>query len=55
MDLKGAKLTWLGHSTFRLETSGKTILIDQRLAATVVASRGCWAERAALRSAAAPR
>ena len=28
MDLKGAKLTWLGHSTFRLETGGKTILID---------------------------
>ena len=29
MDLKGAKLTWLGHATFRLETAGKnTILID---------------------------
>ncbi len=28
MDLKGAKLTWLGHSTFRLETGGRTILID---------------------------
>jgi L-ascorbate metabolism protein UlaG (beta-lactamase superfamily) len=28
MELKGAKLTWLGHSTFRLETGGKTILID---------------------------
>jgi L-ascorbate metabolism protein UlaG (beta-lactamase superfamily) len=28
MDLKGAKLTWLGHSTFRLETNGKTIYID---------------------------
>lgn len=29
MDLKGAKLTWLGHSTFRLRTpGGKTILID---------------------------
>ena len=28
MDLKGAKLTWLGHSTFRLETGGSTILID---------------------------
>lgn len=28
MDLKGAKLTWLGHATFRLETGSKTILID---------------------------
>ena len=28
MDLKGAKLTWLGHSTFRLETDDKTIYID---------------------------
>ena len=28
MDLRGAKLTWLGHATFRLETSGKTIYID---------------------------
>jgi L-ascorbate metabolism protein UlaG (beta-lactamase superfamily) len=28
MDLRGAKLTWLGHSTFRLETGGKTIYID---------------------------
>jgi len=29
MDLKGAKLTWLGHATFRIETpAGKTILID---------------------------
>lgn len=28
MDLKGAKLTWLGHATFRLETGGKTIYID---------------------------
>src|SRR5947199_7040232 len=29
MDLKGIKLTWLGHATFRIETpGGKTILID---------------------------
>lgn len=29
LDLKGAKLTWLGHATFRLVTpGGKTILID---------------------------
>lgn len=28
MDLKGAKLTWLGHATFRLETGDKTIYID---------------------------
>src|ERR1051325_6329475 len=28
MDLKGAKLTWLGHASFRLETGGKTIYID---------------------------
>jgi L-ascorbate metabolism protein UlaG (beta-lactamase superfamily) len=29
MNLQGAKLTWLGHSAFRLETpGGKTILID---------------------------
>jgi L-ascorbate metabolism protein UlaG (beta-lactamase superfamily) len=29
MNLKGLKLTWLGHATFRFETSGgKTILID---------------------------
>ncbi len=29
MDLQGAKLTWLGHSTFRLETpGGQTVLID---------------------------
>lgn len=28
MDLKGAKLTWLGHSAFRLETNDKTIYID---------------------------
>jgi L-ascorbate metabolism protein UlaG (beta-lactamase superfamily) len=29
MNLKGIKLTWLGHSTFRLETpGGKTILVD---------------------------
>lgn len=29
MDLKGIKLTWLGHATFRMETpGGKVILID---------------------------
>ena len=29
MNLRGVKLTWLGHSTFRVETpGGKTILID---------------------------
>lgn len=29
MDLKGIKLTWLGHATFRVETTaGKTIIID---------------------------
>jgi L-ascorbate metabolism protein UlaG (beta-lactamase superfamily) len=29
MELKGIRLTWLGHATFRLETpGGKTIIID---------------------------
>jgi L-ascorbate metabolism protein UlaG (beta-lactamase superfamily) len=29
MDLKGIKLTWLGHATFRIETpNGKIVLID---------------------------
>src|SRR5229473_7981826 len=29
MNLKGIKLTWLGHATFRMETpAGKTILLD---------------------------
>ncbi|MGE5205508.1 MAG: metal-dependent hydrolase [Chlamydiota bacterium] len=29
MDLKGVKLTWLGHATFRIETSGgKTVIVD---------------------------
>jgi L-ascorbate metabolism protein UlaG (beta-lactamase superfamily) len=29
MDLKGIKLTWLGHATFRIQTpAGKTVLID---------------------------
>jgi L-ascorbate metabolism protein UlaG (beta-lactamase superfamily) len=29
MNLRGTKLTWLGHATFRIETSqGKSILID---------------------------
>jgi len=29
MNLKGIKLTWLGHATFRVETpGGKTIIID---------------------------
>src|SRR5580704_4906447 len=29
MNLKGVKLTWLGHATFRIETpTGKTVIID---------------------------
>jgi L-ascorbate metabolism protein UlaG (beta-lactamase superfamily) len=29
MNLKGVKLTWMGHATFRIETpAGKTLLID---------------------------
>jgi len=29
MDLKGIKVTWLGHATFRIETpGGKTVIID---------------------------
>src|SRR5437868_15400523 len=29
MDLKGLKLTWLGHATFRLETpKGTTVIVD---------------------------
>jgi L-ascorbate metabolism protein UlaG (beta-lactamase superfamily) len=29
MNLKGIKLTWLGHATFRIETpAGKTLLVD---------------------------
>jgi len=29
MNLKGVKLTWLGHATFRMETPGvKTVLVD---------------------------
>jgi L-ascorbate metabolism protein UlaG (beta-lactamase superfamily) len=29
MDLKGTKMTWLGHATFRFETSeGKTVIVD---------------------------
>ena len=29
MDLKGIRLTWLGHATFRIETpGGKTVIID---------------------------
>ncbi len=29
MDLKGIKLTWLGHATFRIETpGGRTVIID---------------------------
>lgn len=29
MDLKGVKLSWLGHATFRIETpGGKTLLLD---------------------------
>jgi len=29
MNLKGIKLTWLGHATFRIETpGGKTVLVD---------------------------
>jgi L-ascorbate metabolism protein UlaG (beta-lactamase superfamily) len=29
MNLRGVKLTWLGHATFRIETpAGKTVIID---------------------------
>ena len=28
MDLKGVKLTWLGHATFRIETGGQSLLVD---------------------------
>ena len=29
MNLNGIKLTWLGHSSFRIETpAGKTIIVD---------------------------
>src|SRR5579872_2431282 len=29
MDLKGVKLTWLGHATFRMQTpGGKTVVVD---------------------------
>jgi L-ascorbate metabolism protein UlaG (beta-lactamase superfamily) len=29
MNLKGVKLTWLGHATFRIETpAGKTVIVD---------------------------
>jgi L-ascorbate metabolism protein UlaG (beta-lactamase superfamily) len=29
MDLKGIKLTWLGHATFRIQTpGGKTVIVD---------------------------
>src|SRR5436305_13947953 len=29
MNLKGVKITWLGHATFRIETpGGKTVIID---------------------------
>jgi L-ascorbate metabolism protein UlaG (beta-lactamase superfamily) len=29
MDLRGVKLTWLGHSTFRIQTpGGKTVIVD---------------------------
>jgi len=28
MDLKGVKLTWLGHATFRIESGGQTVLVD---------------------------
>ena len=29
MDLKGVKLTWMGHATFRIETpGGNTLIID---------------------------
>jgi L-ascorbate metabolism protein UlaG (beta-lactamase superfamily) len=28
MDLKGVKLTWLGHATFRVETGSQTVLVD---------------------------
>lgn len=32
MNLQGAKITWLGHSTFLIERNGKKILIDPWLA-----------------------
>ncbi len=28
MDLKGVKLTWLGHATFRIESGDQTVLVD---------------------------
>lgn len=28
MDLKGVKLTWLGHATFRIESGSQTVLVD---------------------------
>jgi L-ascorbate metabolism protein UlaG (beta-lactamase superfamily) len=41
MELKGIKLTWLGHATFRIETpGGKTVLIDPWVAGNPMCPEG---------------